>query len=80
MDGKKAIWSKSTGPLPTTTGTPRMTRVQYIVPLQDGRVLELRVAAPPDQFELLAPTMGKALATFKIIQRSGIEPLNPPKH
>jgi hypothetical protein len=81
VDGKKAIWSKSTGPLPTTTGAPRMTRVQYIIPLQDGRVLELRVAAPPEQFDIVAPVMGKSLATFKIVPRTGIEPLNsPPKH
>ena len=67
--GKKALWSKSVGPLPMTNGSPRMTRVQYIVPLQDGRVLELRVAVTPQAFDLLAPLMQKSIATFTLTPR-----------
>ncbi|HYO10950.1 MAG TPA: hypothetical protein VER17_18440 [Tepidisphaeraceae bacterium] len=71
FDGKKALWSKSTGPLASPDGAPRVTRVQYVVPLRDGRVLELRAAAPPEQFDQLASTMGRSLATFKVLPRDG---------
>lgn len=68
--GKKALWSKSTGPLPMTDAAPKMTRVQYIVPLEDGRVLEIRVAAPPDKFNLVASLMKDSLSTFRVIPKS----------
>ena len=44
--------------------SPRMTRVNYILPLGDGRVLELRVAAAPEQFDRLVPVMRKSVETF----------------
>ena len=43
-----------------------MTRVNYIMPLGDGRVLELRVAASPEQFDRLVPVMKKAVETFAL--------------
>ena len=64
--GRKALWSKSTGPLPMTNSTPRMTRVNYILPLADGRVVELRIAAAPDQFDRIFPTMKRAVQTFQL--------------
>ena len=64
--GRKALWSKSTGPIPMSHASPRMTRVTYILPLGDGRVLELRVAAAPEQFDQLVPVMRKAVATFTL--------------
>lgn len=66
IGGRKALWSKSTGPLPMTHAAPRMTRVNYVLPIGDGRVLELRVAASPAQFNRLVPVMKKAIATFKL--------------
>jgi hypothetical protein len=66
VSGRKALWSKSTGPLPMTHAAPRMTRVNYILPLGDGRVLELRVAASPEQFDRLVPVMRKAVETFAL--------------
>jgi hypothetical protein len=66
IGGRKALWSKSTGPLPMTHANPRMTRVNYILPIGDGRVLELRVAAAPEQFDGLVPVMKKAVETFKL--------------
>jgi hypothetical protein len=68
--GRKALWFKSTGPMPLTTGSPVMTRVQYIVPLGDGRLLELRVAATPQQFDVLGNVMKQSIDTFMIIPRS----------
>ena len=70
IGGKKALWSKSTGPLPMTNGNPRMTRVNYIVPLQDGRVLELRIATTPEIFDQLMPTMRQSVESFKFIPRT----------
>jgi hypothetical protein len=70
IGGKKALWSKSTGPLPMSSGSPKMTRVNYIVPLQDGRVMELRIAATPDTFDQLMPTMRAAVESFKVIARN----------
>jgi hypothetical protein len=64
--GHKALWSKSVGPLPMTHDSPRMTRVQYIVPLGDGRVLEIRLAAPPAKFETLSPLLRQSLETFRL--------------
>ena len=66
IGGRKALWSKSTGPLPMTHARPRMTRVSYILPLGDGRVLELRVAAAPEQFARLVPVMKKSVETFTL--------------
>jgi hypothetical protein len=66
---KKALWSKSIGPLPMTDGSPRMTRVQYIVPLQDGRLMELRVAAPPASFNSLAPLFQQVLQSVQVDRR-----------
>jgi hypothetical protein len=69
--GKKALWSKSTGPLPMSGGnSPKMTRVNYIIPLNDGRVMELRIAATPEQFDQLMPTMRAAVESFKLIPRA----------
>ncbi len=66
--GKKSLWSKSTGPLAMSNGTPRMTRVNYIVPLNDGRVMELRLAATPERFEQLMPTMRAAVSSFRLLE------------
>ena len=68
--GKKSLWSKSTGPLALTSGTPKMTRVNYIIPLNDGRVMELRIAATPDLFEQLMPTMRASVESFKLLPHS----------
>jgi hypothetical protein len=68
--GKKALWSKSTGPLPMTNGSPKMTRVNYIMPLGDGRVMELRIAATPELFDQLMPTMRAAVESFRLIPRT----------
>lgn len=67
--GRAALWSKSTGPLPMTNADPMMTRVQYIIPLGDGRVLEIRVAAPPEKFDSMTALMKKAMDTFLIIRK-----------
>jgi hypothetical protein len=68
--GKKALWSKSSGPLPMSNGNPKMTRVNYIIPLGDGRVMELRIAGSPDQFELLMPAMRASVESFKFLPHS----------
>ena len=69
LAGRQALWSKSTGPLPMTNADPMMTRVHYILPLGDGRVLEVRVAAPPERFDATAAVMKRALDTLQIIQQ-----------
>jgi len=52
--------------LPMITSTPKMTRVNYILPLPDGRVVEIRIAAAPDQFDRIFPTMKRAVQTFQL--------------
>ena len=74
LGGHKALWFKSTGPLLMTNGSPTMTRVQYIVPLGDGRLMQLRLAAPPQMFASLSSTMKQTIDTFTIIPRPGIPP------
>ena len=49
-----------------TNGSPRMMRLHYLIPLQDGRALELRAAAPPTKFEQIAPLMKQALESFRL--------------
>ena len=68
IQGKKALWSKSTGPLPMSHSQPHMTRQTYIVPLNDGRVMEIRLAAAPEQFERLAIIMKKSVASLRLLQ------------
>jgi len=83
--GRAALWSKSTGPLPMTNADPMMTRVQYIIPLGDGRVLEIRVAAPPEKFDAMTALMKKAMDSFQVTPRQepgaqttvASTPLNP---
>jgi hypothetical protein len=63
-----------------THAAPRMTRVNYILPTGDGRVLELRVAAAPDQFDRLVPIMKKAVETFRLIPNQPVAtPWPPPR-
>lgn len=70
VDGRAALWAHSTGPLATTGSSPRMTRVHYLVPLQDGRALELRLAAVPEKYDQLAPVMKQAAESFKLIPKA----------
>jgi hypothetical protein len=67
VGGRRGLWHKYTGPIPRTDGTPRMTAVHYLLPLQDGRALEVRVAAMPDKFNEMAPRMKQSLDSFKLL-------------
>jgi hypothetical protein len=44
-----------------------MTAVHYLLPLQDGRALEVRVAATPEKFNEVAPRMKMALDSLKLL-------------
>ncbi len=74
VGGRKCLWHKYTGPIPRTDGTPRMTAVHYLLPLQDGRALELRVAATPEKFNELAPRMKQSLDSFKLLAAPTADP------
>jgi hypothetical protein len=63
------MWVKSVGPLPMTNGRPLMTRVQYIIPLQDGRLMEFRVAAPPEKFDSMSPLFRQVLETLQVLKK-----------
>ena len=65
--GRKAIWSKSTGPMQMAGHQVNVVRTTYIIPLGDGRIAELRIAAAPDQFEKLANVMKNAVSTFRLV-------------
>ena len=66
MAEHEAVWLKFTGPLKMTHSSPRMTRIEYFIPLGDGRALELRIAAPPAKFEQIAPLMKQSIRTFRL--------------
>ena len=69
VDGRRAVWAHATGPLPMTDAAPQMTRMHYLVPLQDGRALELRLAARPEKYEQLLDLMKQSANTFKLLPR-----------
>jgi len=67
IDGQKGLWFRYTGPIDTATGRQTMECVHYYVPLHDGRMLELRLATPPDRFSTAAPLLRKSVATMKLL-------------
>lgn len=67
IDGQKCLWFKYTGPVKSATGEQPMTVIHYYLPLHDGRMLELRLAAVPDAFPKLAPVLKKSAATMKLL-------------
>ena len=70
---RKAVWSKSTGPMQMGGSTVKVVRTTYILPLGDGRVAEIRIAAAPEQFEKIAGVMKNAVSTFRIVPKRGPE-------
>jgi hypothetical protein len=73
VGGRRSLWHKYTGPIQRTEGSPLMTAVHYLLPLQDGRALEVRVAATPDKFNEMAPRMKQSLDSFKLLA-AGADP------
>ena len=67
--GRKAIWSKSTGPMQMGGNQVKVIRTTYIVPLGDGRIAEIRIAAAPEQFDKLANLMKNAVSTFRLVPK-----------
>lgn len=67
--GRKALWFKATGPMQLSNGSPVMTRVEYVVPLGDGRALHLRVASSPEQFNALGGVMKQSIDTLKMLPK-----------
>jgi hypothetical protein len=43
-----------------------VVRTTYVLPLGDGRVAELRIAASPESFEKIAGVMKNAVSTFHL--------------
>ena len=69
IDGRKCLWHKYTGNVTFSKTSVRMTAVHYLLPLGDGRALELRLASTPEQFAKLAPVMKESVESFKILPR-----------
>jgi hypothetical protein len=75
IQGRKALWSRATGPLalragPATATHPRMMQQTYVIPLTDGRVMEVRIAATPEQYERFAGVMKRSVATLRLTSRA----------
>lgn len=70
---RKAVWSKSTGPMQIGASQAKVVRTTYILPLGDGRVAEIRIAASPEQYEKLAGVMKNAVSTFRTVPKRGPE-------
>ena len=66
---RKALWSKSTGPMQMGGTSGTVVRTTYILPLGDGRVAEIRIAAAPQQYEKIAPLMKNSVSTFRLVKR-----------
>lgn len=77
--GRKCLWHKYTGPIPRTDGNPKMTAVHYLLPLQDGRALELRLAATPEKFNEVAGRMKASVDSFKLLSKSAPGAATPPQ-
>jgi len=69
VGGRRALWHKYTGPITRPDAPVRMTAVHYLLPLQDGRALELRLAATPEKFNELGPRMKQSLDTLKLLTK-----------
>ena len=67
ITGRKALWSKSTGPMQMGASQVKVIRTTYILPLGDGRIAEIRIAATPEQFEKIAGLMKNSVSTFRLI-------------
>ncbi len=67
--GRKAIWSKSTGPMQMGGNQVKVVRTTYIIPLGDGRIAEIRIAAAPEQFDKIANVMKNAVSTFRLVPK-----------
>ena len=67
IGGRRALWHKYTGPVSRPGATAKMTVVHYLLPLRDGRALELRVAAAPEKFNEAAPRMKQSIDSFKLL-------------
>lgn len=69
LGGRRCLWHKYTGPISRPNGSPRMTAVHYWLPLQDGRALEVRVAAAPEKFNEIALRMKQSVDSLKLLTR-----------
>lgn len=69
ISGRKATWSKITGPL-DSSAPKRVTRITYVLPVAKGRAVEVRVAATPQEFEAIAPLMKQSVATLRLTPRA----------
>ena len=70
---RKAIWSKSAGPMQMGGNTVKVVRTTYILPLGDGRVAEIRIAASPETFEKISGVMKNAVSTFRLVPKRAPE-------
>lgn len=67
LAGQTCLWLKYTGPIKSSAGDQLMTVIHYYLPLHDGRMLELRVAASPHAFAKQARILRKSAASVKLL-------------
>ena len=67
IDGQPCAWFKYSGPIKGALGEQPMTVIHYFVPMHDGRMFELRMAAVPDAFAKMAPILKKCAASVKLL-------------
>ena len=67
LAGRECVWHRYTGRVPRRDGSPRMTVVHYLLPLQDGRAMEVRAAAVPEKFRELAPRMKQSIESLSLV-------------
>ena len=68
LAGRECVWHRYTGRIPRRDGNPRMTVVHYLLPLQDGRAMEVRAAAVPERFRELAPKMKQSIESLSLVK------------
>jgi len=70
---RKAVWSKSVGPMQMGGNSVKVVRTTYILPLGDGRVAEIRIAASPETYEKISGLMKNAVSTFRLVPKRAPE-------
>jgi len=66
IDGHKGLWFRYNARLDFAGGPQTVQVIHYFVPLHDSRMLELRLAAPPDKFSAVTPLLRKSVQTLKL--------------
>jgi hypothetical protein len=68
LGGRPCLWHKYTGPVARRQSAGRrMTVIHFRLPLENGKLMELRVATAPEKFQQLAPSLKQSIDTLRFV-------------